>query len=177
MTRFDECLSFVLRHEGGYTNNPLDRGGATNRGITQGTLDAWRISQGLPRSPVSGLSGQEINAIYQKKYWTPVCAGNLDAPLDLVVFDAAVQHGPSRAVRWLQESVECQQDGIAGPKTLQAVSAFVERHGLHDLMRDYMLRREDYYHAIVEKDPKQVVFARGWAIRMTNLYEEIQTYK
>ena len=29
---FQRALAFVLKVEGGYTNDPVDRGGATNRG-------------------------------------------------------------------------------------------------------------------------------------------------
>ena len=46
MTRFDECLPLVLVHEGGYVNHPKDPGGATNKGITQRTYDAWCKRQG-----------------------------------------------------------------------------------------------------------------------------------
>lgn len=173
MDRFDECLTFVLRHEGGYTNNPLDRGGATNRGITQATLDDWRISQGLPRSPVSGLSGQEINAIYQKRYWVPSGAGALESPLDLVVFDAAVQHGPARSVKWLQMAVNVASDGVPGPQTWRAVSAYCAALGTSSLVEACLKLREDFYHKIVVNDPKQSVFSHGWANRMADIYAEV----
>jgi len=173
MNRFDECLTFVLRHEGGYTNNPLDRGGATNRGITQATLDEWRISKGLPRSPVSGLSGQEISAIYQKRYWVPSGAGALESPLDLVVFDAAVQHGPTRSVKWLQRAVSVVPDGIPGPQTWRAVSSYCAAVGTENLVEACLKLREGFYHVIVANDPKQVVFSRGWANRMADLYAEV----
>lgn len=174
MARFDDCLTFVLRHEGGYSNNPLDRGGATNCGITQAALDEWNTNKGLPCRPVSGLSGQEINAIYFKKYWLASGAGALEPPLDLVVFDAAVQHGPTRACKWLQRVVGTMPDGLPGPKTWQAVTAFCKQHGLPALIAAYMQIREDFYHEIVENDPKQSVFERGWANRMADLWEAVK---
>jgi lysozyme family protein len=39
--RFDICLAFTLKTEGGYVDNPADPGGATNMGITLATLRQW----------------------------------------------------------------------------------------------------------------------------------------
>ena len=43
---FKRALQFVLKWEGGYVNNPNDKGGATNKGITQNTYNAWLKSNG-----------------------------------------------------------------------------------------------------------------------------------
>ena len=37
MSRYDDVLKTVLGFEGGYSNDPDDRGGETNLGITEGT--------------------------------------------------------------------------------------------------------------------------------------------
>jgi lysozyme family protein len=169
MNRFAECLNHVLKYEGGYSDNPLDRGGATNRGITQATFDEWRISNGLPRSPVVGISGQEINAIYRNRYWKPVCAEQLPAQLDLCVFDAAVQHGTYRAAKWLQRVSLSIPDGIVGPKTLEAVQAVIDAHGVERVIDEYMDIRRHFYAEIIANDPKQKTFERGWAHRCADL--------
>jgi lysozyme family protein len=169
MSRFAECLNHVLKFEGGYSDNPLDRGGATNRGITQATFDEWRVSNGLPRSPVVGISGQEINAIYRNRYWKPVCAEQLPAPLDLCVFDAAVQHGPYRAAKWLQRVSLSIPDGIVGPKTLEGVLAVCDAHGVDQVVEEYMDIRRHFYAEIIAKDATQKTFERGWDNRMKDL--------
>ena len=66
--RFDACLAEVLKQEGGYVDNPLDPGGATNLGITRKTLAAWRkISPWwkLPKSEVRALGRPEAASIYK----------------------------------------------------------------------------------------------------------------
>jgi hypothetical protein len=39
---FNRALEMVLHHEGGFVDHPADPGGATNRGVTQATYDAYR---------------------------------------------------------------------------------------------------------------------------------------
>lgn len=41
---FEKMLKFILQREGGYSNDPTDLGGETNKGITHGTYDAYRRS-------------------------------------------------------------------------------------------------------------------------------------
>ena len=170
---FRKSLDFVLQWEGGYVNHPNDRGGATNRGITQATYDSWRIRNGLSRSPVSGISGEEVSDIYASGYWKPVCADDLMAPLDLCVFDAAVQHGPGRAAKWLQRVVGAKQDGAIGPKTLTALALLIDRDGLEAVIGYYMEIRDEFYQDIVARDPSQAVFMRGWMNRMAALDEVV----
>jgi len=51
----------------------------------------------------------------------------LGSPLDLVQFDTAVNMGPGRAVRFLQQAVGCGVDGDFGPATERAVMACESR--------------------------------------------------
>lgn len=92
-------LAFTLRWEGGKVDDPHDRGGRTNRGITQRTYDGWRADQGLPKRDVYDLEEDELQAIYRNLYWWP--AKDLPWPLCLVVFDTAVLFGAGRAGGWL----------------------------------------------------------------------------
>jgi lysozyme family protein len=173
MTRFTKCLAFVLQWEGGYVNHKNDHGGATNRGITQANYDAWRIRNGLSRNPVSGISGAEVDAIYRAGYWDAIRADELVDPIDLCVFDAAVQHGPSRAAKWLQRVVGTLQDGKIGSKTLHALAIKVEADGLNEVLDDYMAIRDGFYHEIVNNDVSQYVFMKGWMNRMASLREAL----
>jgi uncharacterized protein YgiM (DUF1202 family) len=97
---FDRAMQFVERWEGGYVNHPSDPGGATNRGITIGTLTRWRVAKGLPAATVAdvkALTREEANAIYKAWYWEASGADRMDWPMCLAHFDLAVNGGVGRA--------------------------------------------------------------------------------
>lgn len=99
MSDFERALAFTLRWEGGKVDNPHDRGGRTNRGVTQRTYDGWRNEKDLPKRDVYELEEEELQDIYRTLYWWP--AKSLPWPLNLVVFDTAVLFGAGRAGTWL----------------------------------------------------------------------------
>ena len=165
MTRFDQCLKFVLASEGGFVDDPTDRGGATNFGVTQVTYDTYRDKLGVPRQSVKNISNDEVKVIYAKQYW---CDG-LPPPLDLLVFDSSVQHGTSRARKWLQRCVGVHDDGVVGAATMSAVNVADK----HALVEKYFAIRDAFYERIISNDPSQEKFRRGWANRMSHLRQEI----
>lgn len=169
MTRFDECLKFILKWEGGYVHHPHDRGGATNQGITQGVYDAWRVGKSMGRQPVVGLSGAERDAIYRERYWQPVRCDRLPQPVDLVVFDSAVNCGVSQAAKWLQRAVGVKADGVIGPVTLAAVA----QHEPVWIAGEILTQRADFYDMLITRNPTQAVFARGWTNRIDDLRREV----
>ena len=164
MTRFAECLPLILRYEGGYVNDPNDHGGATNYGVTQRVYDAWRESVGRPPQSVRSIMSDEVSAIYERDYWTVAGCPSLPMPLDLAVFDAAVNSGPRRAVVWLQRALGVTDDGILGPRTLAAVGA-TDASALAGRMID---ARETSLRKFAAA-PGQAKFLKGWLRRTSDL--------
>lgn len=94
-TNFENALTFELKEEGGYVDNPHDPGGATNFGVTQRTYDVWRTRQGLPLQSVQLITQDEVAAIYKEMYWD---ANNLEPMPEvwqLFLLDSYVQHPPA----------------------------------------------------------------------------------
>ena len=118
--RFQRALPKILVHEGGFVNHPDDPGGATNKGITQRTYNNWLRSQGTEQRSVRQITDEEVHAIYREGYWDSVQADKLPPGVAYCVFDAAVNSGPGRAVRWLQECIGAKVDGVVGPETIGA---------------------------------------------------------
>jgi len=154
-SRFDQALQFVLQWEGGYVNHPSDPGGATNRGITQRTYDAYRARQGLPSQDVRYITDEEVRDIYYNDYWIASGANNLPPPLDIVHFDTAVHSGPGQAQRFLQQVTDTEPCSRA------------ER---------YLQLREEYLRKIVSKNSRLQVFMRGWMNRLNSLRTQVQNH-
>lgn len=172
--RFLECLNFVLRVEGGFSNDKDDRGGPTNYGITQRTYDAWRLKHNYPIRHVRYIEMWEVRSIYDEGYWEPVKCRLLGSPMDLVMFDSAIQHGPGRAAKFLQETVGTTQDGKIGPMTLTALTTYEQTHGRRETIQAFMKIREAFYAQIIANDVSQEANKRGWANRLCKLMDIVK---
>jgi lysozyme family protein len=168
MTRFEHCLAYVLRHEGGYVDHPDDPGGATNFGITRKTLARWRHIKpwwGLPKSKVQTLKKTEVAAIYYGLYWQRCRASFLDKGLDHALFDFAVNSGPGRAIRHLQALVDVTRDGVLGPVTLKGVNAKIATEGVRALIRQLCAQRLGFLRGLGTFG----TFGRGWKRRVAEV--------
>lgn len=164
--RFGRCLTFTLREEGGVSNDPADRGKLTNRGVTQETFE-FAIRHGLVRAAsVRDLTDEDVKAIYHALYWIPSRAAELPAPLDLCLFDAYVNHRPKVAVRFIQAALKVDQDGVIGPKTIEAA---LEVPSMLTAVERYAYWREQFYRRLVDSDESQAKFLRGWLNRVAHV--------
>lgn len=166
MSRLSHALDFTLRWEGGYVNDPDDPGGATNKGVTQAVYDTWRAKQKLPKQPVRKIAQSEVMAIYENGYWNACQCGGLPAPVDLVVFDSAVNCGVGRAARWLQRALGVAEDGNIGPRTLAAAREFGTPL---ELARKVSVSRAAHYTKIISENPTLKKFHNGWTNRLGDL--------
>lgn len=114
---FDKVRPLLLQHEGGYVDHPDDPGGATNYGITIGTLSAWR-GRRVSKDEVRRLTVDEAIDIYRAQYWNAVRGDDLLPGVDYAVYDYAVNSGPAKAASDLQRVVGAPVDGIIGAVTL-----------------------------------------------------------
>lgn len=164
---WDECIDFVLQEEGGFANNPVDRGGPTNFGITQSTLSGVR-GRPVTVQDVRDLTRADAIRIYRQNYWQATSCGQLPPGVDLCVFDSAVLCGPDRAGRFLQTAAGLTGaaiDGVIGPKTLDAV----RKDRPVELIEAIVAERERFQRGLVSGDPSQEVFADGWTRRVERL--------
>ena len=167
---FSTALSFTLQWEGGFVHDPLDLGGATNRGITQHVYDDFRIRQGQPTRPVESLEDSEMRSIYHG-YWAAVHADLMVRPLAVAMFDTAVNFGAHGAVEFLQEALKIPVDGSFGPQTEAGLKARNDR----SLALEVVDGRIAYRHKRVEERPSQARFLQGWLNRDHALRDFIQT--
>jgi lysozyme family protein len=122
-SNFDKSLKRVLVYEGGYSNHPSDPGGPTMKGVIQRVYDGYRERKGLPKRSVKYLAEDELKEIYRKQYWDAIRGDELPHGVDFVVFDGAVNSGPSQSAKWLQRAVGTKDDGNVGEATIAAAIA------------------------------------------------------
>jgi lysozyme family protein len=158
--RFDECLAFTLRAEGGYVDDPADPGGATNMGVTLATLREWSDDPSLGANQVQHMSLRTARAIYRALYWNPLRADDLPVGVDLSVFDFGVNAGIWHSARLLQRALGFtgdEVDGSVGPETLAAATKADARLLVDDLAE----RQSAYYRGLADFP----TFGRGWLTR------------
>lgn len=126
-TVFDEALTLVLVHEGGYVNHRADPGGPTNLGVTLATARRLGIDVDgdgdTDITDIKKLTPKHAGIVYRANYWDAVRGDDLPAGVDYATFDFAVNSGPSRAAKFLQRALGVKADGTIGPITLDAVHA------------------------------------------------------
>jgi lysozyme family protein len=163
-----QAMRFILKWEGGFVDDPDDRGGRTNKGVTPKVYDGWRTRQGQPPRDVKAIDDGEVHAIYEQDYWRPAGCQELRRKLDLVQFDTAVNMGSRRAVRILQEAVRAEVDGAFGLGTRRACEAC----DLGEALARYGEIREGLYRRFAQ-NPGQAKFLKGWLNRLNDLRREV----
>jgi lysozyme family protein len=160
---FKKCIEVVLRHEGGYQNNPNDIGNWVG-GYKTGKLVGTKYgvaARYFPDIDIKNLTIDGAKEIYYKFYWTPM---NLDGicrdASALEVFDFGVNAGKGRAIRTAQRLCGVKDDGVIGSQTTNAINNY---NG--DFVKDYKDARRDYYKYIATKRDNHV-FLRGWLSRV-----------
>ena len=90
---FTRALTFTLKWEGGYSNDPNDPGGETKWGISK---------RAHPELDIKNLTEGEAAKIYHTNYWTPLKCDKFDLPMAVCVFDTAVNCGVHRTTKLLE---------------------------------------------------------------------------
>ncbi|KUO61797.1 MAG: hypothetical protein APF80_00085 [Alphaproteobacteria bacterium BRH_c36] len=166
---FAQALDHVLEMEGGYTDDPHDPGGPTNKGITLATLAAWRKREINPSNraaliaELKAIASDDVAAIYAARYWRPAGCPDMSASLAFFHFDAAVNHGVTGATRMLQAALGADVDGEIGPLTRQRIDTMP----IHKVLAAYAAIRRKKYRAL----PHFWRFGRGWLRRVDRTLE------
>lgn len=156
---FEVTTKWLLVHEGGYVNNKKDPGGATNKGITQKTYDAYRKRKNLPLSAVNFINDAEVFEIYRSQYWNTIIGDELPSGLDYALYDFSVNSGPSRAIRFLQELLHVTPDGVIGNITLAAIRS---HNNIELLIKDLCEKRWNWMKTLSTFSE----FGKGWTRRV-----------
>lgn len=164
MADYKILIPFVLKYEGGYVNNPNDKGGPTNKGVT---LNTYRSVYGRAKTinDLKYMTGNEWRHIFKSLYWDKCKADDItDQSIANILVDWAYNSGPLIPIKHLQRILGVKDDGIIGPKTMQVLNNRSPLPLFGALKQD----RIAFYKAIVAKNPSQKVFLNGWLNRVNH---------
>lgn len=183
MPNIDRLLEELIDREGGYVNDPADRGGATKFGITEGVARANGYTGDMRDFP-----RVEAKEIYRRIYWVRPAFDKVEQAVPKVaeeLFDTGVNMGPAAASGFLQKLLtalnrggtdypDLKADGIIGQQTLNALSAFVAIRGRANaetvLLKGLDALQGARYIDLAEKNQSQEKFLYGWlANRLDNV--------
>lgn len=166
-----DIIDEVIRTEGGYVNDPADSGGETNYGITESVARAFGYEgrmRDMPRSVAF--------EIYAGRYWDAVRGDDLAALSPAIAYevvDTGVHMGPSRAVTFLQRSLnvfnvngrlydDLEPDGACGPITVGALRQYLEGRSESAMLKALNCLQGAAYIELAERREKDERFVYGW---------------
>lgn len=151
---FKIALQRVLKHEGGYVNDPRDTGGETNYGITKSTARTYGYTGSMKTIPMD-----VVERIYKAMYWDAMSCDSFHPAIAFQLFDAAVNHGLLNARKILQRAVAVKADGVIGPVSLAAI----RKQPQFSLINLFNSERIAFYTAIANFN----TYGKGWMNRMS----------
>lgn len=183
MNKFTIGWKAVKRNEGGYANNPADRGGETFMGIARNfhpgwvgwaQIDAVKLDASFPKNIEGDVNLEDAAAdFYRENFWNPIHGDELPLAVAVCLFDMAVNSGPTTAVRVLQKCLPgASVDGVVGPKTVK-----IAHENKKQAVYDFLTERLLFFKNIMDKDPSQNTFARGWFSRVMYLSSFIEHWE
>ena len=167
-------LPFILSWEGGFVNDPDDHGGATNKGVTFST---WR-KVGYDKDGDGDIDVDDLrlltdddvySRVLKPHYWDRCRADEITSQAVANILVDWVWASGAWAIKYTQQILGLQADGIVGPKTLAAINA----DDPPALFKDIWLRRECHFRSCAAQ-PGQSKFLKGWLRRLNSItYSEL----
>lgn len=167
-----------MKLEGDFSDNRNDPGGITRYGISirfirsldPATLKRYGLMD-YPDNPekMASLPWETAYRLYEGEFWQHAPFGEIPSQkLCNDVFDSAVNQGIGNAIKCLQRAVWASsggsaitEDGIMGPKTIQAVQKCAQR----ELNAAFRAERAWHYRKVAELNPQCKIFLKGWLRR------------
>ena len=188
MAQFSLSYRKTGKNEGGYANNPNDKGGETWRGIARTRHPEWegweiidkkKLESDFPNSlDIDAFLPNMLVKFYHDNFWVPI-SGDLIPDQDIAdrLYDIAVNSGPGTAIKFLQTSInllnrnqklylDIAVDGSMGQHTIGALTSCLSVRGKDILLLDLALEQGCNYRRIMLSDPTQEEFLLGWYGRL-----------
>ena len=169
---FDQAFSIVLGHEGGFSNDKNDAGGATAFGISLRFMKDDDIDidgdGDIDLSDVKALTKAESKEIYYHFFWIKNNYQFIEnSQVAVKLFDMAVNMGAYQANKICKRAINdilvdnMPVNGIMNEETIATLNE-IHPSAIIQQLRE---RQAEFYRSIVAKNPKLKKFENGWLAR------------
>lgn len=171
--RWQRGIREVLLHEGGYVDDPVDPGGATNWGISLRFLQGLDLREAdinrdgdVDAADIRALTREQAKLLYFRHFWQAGRYGELpDGPSEKV-FDLAVNMGPRQAHRLVQRALRAcgrhvADDGVLGPISRGAITVAPPDM----LLAATRSEAAGFYRSLIAGNARLARFQAGWLNR------------
>jgi len=161
-TIFEIAFERVVASEGGFQNDPKDRGNWTSGIIGRGELKGTKFgvsAMSYPHLDIESLTIVDVREIYLRDWWDKMNLDKFPKAVAFQIFDASINHGVGQAIKMVQRAVGVLADGILGPKTLEAV----RKIDSDDFVLKFLAERIDFFVRV----PTFSVYGKGWMARVS----------
>ena len=155
-SNWQNSFELLLDSEGGFV---VDRGGATNLGVTQTTWEMY-VERPATIEEMKSLTVDDVEPLYRRLFWDRTWGDRMPIGIDYLLFDYAVNAGVGQSVLLLQRAVGAYPDGAMGPLTFAATVT----HDPKDLIERFSKAKIDFYKGL--NDPK---YEKGWLNRVAHV--------
>ncbi len=135
---FSVALDFVLKWEGGYSNDPNDPGGETNFGISK---------RSYPNEDIKNMTKERAIKIYYENYWLKQKCNELPFPINFCVFNCGVNCGRATA-----KSLYLASKGNWKDFLLRQIEYYANLEGAKYYLRGWINRTISLFNVIKEED-------------------------
>jgi lysozyme family protein len=183
---WQRCLNLVFGHEGGLNNNPKDKGGLTNLGVTHGTLRTANALGLVKQTDVKKLTREEAAIIYRKLYWEKASADKMIWSACYLAFDAIVNGGLGMFADCFQKALNevfkagLVEDNKWGKLSQAATLKYlgmdtqVNADAVNKFATACLKYRWARYQRIIKADKSQKEFENGWRNRLIKVAKGIK---
>lgn len=191
MANFETSYMLTNQHEGGYANDPDDRGGETYRGIARKFHPNWEGWKIIDDAKNITKEKNELNKIldenealqlliknfYRQEFWAKIKGEELQyQSLANELYDNAVNMGTGQSIEYLQRTLnilnknalsynDIDVDRVMGIKTMVSLSACIKANGIKRVVNVLNGFQVKHYIELMEKNPTQEKYT-GWFDRV-----------
>jgi len=174
MNNYKEAIELVLKHEGGYSKDVVDRGGETFKGISRRFFPKWKGWEIVEVDHFDSRLDDLVVDFYKTYFWDSLVLSDVeDDFVASMLLNIGVNQGKRSVAKKIQRILGVTVDGVIGPITIGKLN---EAHR-DAFVYQFIIETIELYTHIINKDRGQKKFITGWLNRAISLYSDYERYK